>query len=220
MPQAIAIVVARGGSVRLPGKALLPFGGSTLIGHKVRMLRSCRRISRVVVNTDSDAIAAEAVAHGAELLPGGGRDYDNDTREMIADTCRRIDAPDETVCVWAHPTNPLIRSETYDRAIDEYERLWAANLCDSLCSVTEIQRHAWMQGRALNFNPYGFRHQLASELEPVKVQDGGIFIQTRGCFVARRHFYGRNPVLFTVPPEESCDVDTAQDFKTACALHS
>ena len=63
-----AIVAARGGSVRLPGKALLPFAGTTLIGHKIRTLKACAIVDRVVVNSDSPEIIAEAVRYGAEPI--------------------------------------------------------------------------------------------------------------------------------------------------------
>src|SRR4051812_8383298 len=111
-----AIVAARGGSQRLPNKALLPFAGATMIGHKVRMLMACGTIDRVVVNSDSNAIVAEAVRYGA--MPITGRDYRGDTHEMLYDSCRQIGG--DGVIVWAHPTNPLVTAPTYDLAVRQF----------------------------------------------------------------------------------------------------
>ncbi len=217
MTPAIAIVVARGGSTRLPNKALLPFGGTSLIGHKVRTLLACRRIGRVVVGSDSDAILDEAARHGAEAVRN--LDYHDDTRRMIADTVERVPGlvPDDVV-VWAHPTNPLVVSETYADAIDAYDRAVASGAADSLASVFMVRRHAWMDGQPLNHSPWGERHALAANLTPVLFQDGAIFIQTAGRFVRTRYFYGENPLLYVVPDSEACDVDTAADMRRARAL--
>jgi CMP-N,N'-diacetyllegionaminic acid synthase len=208
----VAVVVARGGSVRLPGKALLPFNGTTLIGHKVRQLKACRRVDRVVVNSDSPAIVAAAVAEGAQ--PIDGRDYGGDTHEMLADTARKC--PGETL-VWAHPTNPLVSAATYDAAVDAY---FAAD-CDSLLSVYRVQRHAWLNGGPANYNPWSHPHPLARDCLPVFFQDGAIFIQPRERFVETRYFFGDRPALFETPEHEVCDIDHPSDYdSTPSAAHS
>jgi CMP-N-acetylneuraminic acid synthetase len=220
--------VARGGSTRLPNKALLPFGSSTLIGHKVRTLKQCLRIGRVVVGSDSDAILDEAAAHGAETVKRS--DYHCDERvcsanEMIRNMVEKVDGGDDDVFVWAHPTNPLVCPETYDAAVDEYRFYMSRNFVisnprdhlDSLASVTRIQRHAWYAHKPLNFTPGSNPHQQASALMPVWFQDGAIFIQTRKRWLETSYFYG-NPVLFDIDAAEGTDIDTEADYLTAKAL--
>lgn len=215
MTTATAIVVARGGSVRLPNKALLPFAGSTLIGHKVWTLLRTESIGRVIVASDSDAILAEAAKHGAE--PVRNLDYDNDTRRMIADTVGRVpNLADDAVVVWAHPTNPLVRPETYDEAVAAFEG--GADRYDSLMSVREERRHAWYVGTPLNFSPRAEKHQLAAGLEPVLFQDGAIFIQTREAFLRTAYFYGATPQGFPVTWDEGVDIDDELDLVVALTL--
>lgn len=217
-----AVIVARGGSVRLPGKALLPFAGSTLIGHKVRTLAACKAVDRVVVGSDSRSILDEAEANGAEAVPRDGHHCDEracSANEMIADMVRRIGGRHSDVIVWAHPTNPLITAETYARAVDAYD----AGLTDghdSLASVYRIQCHAWYVGSPLNFNPRDERHRPAAELRPVLFQDGAIFVQTCRRFAETRYFYGSRPVLFETPPDELSDIDTRDDYEDACRRFS
>jgi CMP-N,N'-diacetyllegionaminic acid synthase len=214
----IAIVVARGGSVRLPRKALLPFGASTLIGHKVDTLRACPGIDRVIVGSDSSPIIAEAERHGAEVVirhPYYCDESRCSANEMIADMAGRIDGADEDVVVWAHPTNPLIRAETYASAIDHFRR----GNGDSLISVTAVQRHAWMRGEPVNYDPRAGKHTPASGCTPIYFQDGGIFIQTLRRFRETRYFFGSDPQLFVVPADEGTDVDTEADYQRALRLH-
>lgn len=204
-----AIVAARGGSVRLPGKALLPFGGTTMLGHRIDTLKACPSVSRIVVNTDSAEIAAEALAHGAELLDG--KDYHDDTREMIRDSVEQVKT--NGLILWAHPTNPLISAETYERAIADYRENCPP--FDSLCSVYRVQRHAWMIDRPLNYDPWKESHTLAKDVRPILFQDGAIFIQPREQMLANRYFFGARPLLFVVPENEVGDIDTARDYELA-----
>lgn len=214
-----AIVVARGGSKRLPNKALLPFGASTLIGHKVDTLRACKLVDRVVVGSDSTSILSEAITHGADIIHRDDYHCDESkctANEMIADMARRVNAD---VILWAHPTNPLVRAETYDRAVQAYvEGLESGH--DSLLSVTRVQRHAWQDGKPANYDPWADRHTFASELTPMFFQDGAIFIQSRAAMLANRYFFGRKPVLFEIAAAESTDIDTKSDYDIACALQS
>ncbi|HOY68763.1 MAG TPA: glycosyltransferase family protein [Candidatus Ozemobacteraceae bacterium] len=56
-----AIIQARLGSTRLPGKVLLDLRGMPILGHVVRRARAASRIGRVVVATTTDS-ADEAIA--------------------------------------------------------------------------------------------------------------------------------------------------------------
>ena len=50
----VAIIQARMGSSRLPGKVLMDLGGETVLGRVVRRLRRSRQISKIVVATTTD----------------------------------------------------------------------------------------------------------------------------------------------------------------------
>jgi CMP-N,N'-diacetyllegionaminic acid synthase len=204
-----AIVAARGGSVRLPRKALLPFAGSTLVGHKVRTLRSCALVTRVVVNSDDREIVAAAVDQGAHEIDGA--DYQGDTHRMLEDSARQVDGE---LILWAHPTNPLVTADTYDRAIQTYQEK-AVHGFDSLLSVYAVRRHAWVDSAPLNYNPWQHPHPLAAQVRPVWFQDGAIFIQPRAQMLINRYFFGWKPVLFPMPDEEVGDIDTLKDYETA-----
>ena len=64
----IAIIPARGGSKRLPGKNLLPLGGIPLLGHSILYAQKQDCIGDVYVSTDDDAIAAAALQFGAKVI--------------------------------------------------------------------------------------------------------------------------------------------------------
>lgn len=62
----LAIIPARGGSVGLPGKHLLPLGGKPLIAYTIGHALDSEYVDRVVVTTDDDGIRETALAWGAD----------------------------------------------------------------------------------------------------------------------------------------------------------
>jgi N-acylneuraminate cytidylyltransferase len=64
----IAIIPARGGSKRIPGKNLRPFLGRPIIDYPIRACLDSELFARVVVSTDSEAIALHAFEQGATSM--------------------------------------------------------------------------------------------------------------------------------------------------------
>ena len=61
------VIGARGGSQGVPGKNIRPLLGKPLIAWSIEQALACPRIRRVVVSTDSPAIAEVARAHGGTV---------------------------------------------------------------------------------------------------------------------------------------------------------
>ena len=74
----VAIIQARMGSSRLPGKVLAELGGATMLAQVVRRARGARQIAEVVIATstgaDDDAVAGAAAALGAGVHRGSASD--------------------------------------------------------------------------------------------------------------------------------------------------
>ena len=211
-----AIIVARGGSTRLPRKALLPFAGTSLVGWKVEQLLACSGIDCVVVGSDDLEILREGERAGA--IPCERDAYHCDeskcsANEMIADMAGKVLG--DTI-LWAHSTNPLVSTDIYDAAIHAYAT--RSQGFDSLASVTKVQRHCWVGGTPFNFDPKAERHQPAAELPFLHFQDGAIFIQPRRQMLSNRYFYGSNPVLFEIDAITGWDIDTERDYKLCLAM--
>ena len=62
----ICIIPARGGSKRIPHKNIRPFNGKPMIAHSIAAAQQSGCFTRIIVSTDSEAIAATAREHGAE----------------------------------------------------------------------------------------------------------------------------------------------------------
>lgn len=66
-PEVLAIVQARGGSKGLPRKNVLPLGGYPLVAYSIASGLASETITRLIVSTDDDEIAAVAERYGAEI---------------------------------------------------------------------------------------------------------------------------------------------------------
>jgi len=66
--EVVAVIPARFGSTRFPGKALAPLWGRPMIAHVVEAARAAQRVGTVLVATDDERIAAAARQAGAEAV--------------------------------------------------------------------------------------------------------------------------------------------------------
>jgi len=64
----VAVIPARYGSERLPGKPLLPLAGKPLIAHTIAAAQACPSIHQVLVATDHEEIMSAAKQWGAEAV--------------------------------------------------------------------------------------------------------------------------------------------------------
>ncbi|MEZ4483752.1 MAG: NTP transferase domain-containing protein [Syntrophotaleaceae bacterium] len=73
-PRVAAIIQARMGSTRLPGKVLLPLAGRPVLWHIIHRLRQCRTLDRIAVTTsdrpDDDVLVAWCETEGVPVFRG------------------------------------------------------------------------------------------------------------------------------------------------------
>ena len=211
-----AIIVARKGSKRIQAKSMLKLAGETLIARKIRQLKACKNIDRVVLGSDCEEMLEEGRKYGAEVIKRPDY-YCNEevasANEMIKNMCSLIQTD---IVVWAHCTNPLLSTQTYDNAVQNFKQ----NLpeYDSLLSVVELKEHLWKDNKPFNYNPYAERHIPARDLPPLYMQDGGIFIQEYEQMKKNSYFFGKKPYLYIIPKCEFLDINEERDYLLAKML--
>ncbi|MFN3218058.1 MAG: acylneuraminate cytidylyltransferase family protein [Acidimicrobiales bacterium] len=121
----VAFVFARGGSKGLLDKNLRVLGGTTLVGRAVDAALAAETVDRVVVSTDSPAIAAVARDHGAEVPWLRPRELATDTcPERLAwrHACDEVEATSGPIGLFVSvpATAPLRHFSDIDRAVERY----------------------------------------------------------------------------------------------------
>jgi CMP-N-acetylneuraminic acid synthetase len=117
-----------------------------------------------------------------------------------------LDAP---YFLQTHSTNPLLRPQTIERAIQVL--LSKLPKYDSLFSVTRVQTRLWsIDSMPINHDPSQLLR--TQDLEPVFLENSAIYLFERQTFLARKNRIGARPFMFELGAVEGWDIDTESDF--------
>jgi CMP-N,N'-diacetyllegionaminic acid synthase len=215
----LALVVARGGSKSIPRKNLAPLAGRPLIAWTIEAALRCGAVSRVIVSTEDEEIAAVARAHGAEtpfLRPRELAADDTPTIPVVMHALQCLQdeegySPDRVVLL--QPTSPLRTAGDITAAI----ALAEARAAESVISVTPAWSHPHLAKRITTdglLEDFAAQPQVErrQDLEPAYALNGAIYIAARSLLNERQTFYGARTYAYVMPPERSIDVDTAWDL--------
>jgi 3-deoxy-manno-octulosonate cytidylyltransferase (CMP-KDO synthetase) len=110
--EAVAIIPARYGSTRLPGKPLLPIKQIPMILHVVERASRAQSVARVIVATDDRRVFDAVAAHGAEARMTSPACASGTDR--IAEVAAQLAAD---IIVNVQGDEPLIEPSTIDAAV-------------------------------------------------------------------------------------------------------
>lgn len=208
----VGLIPARAGA---RGKNLWPLAGRPLVVWAIDAARASELVTRVVVSTDSDEVAAVARAEGVEVLerPAELARDETPSIEVVRHALRELGPCD--VLVLLQPTSPLRRAEHVDAAV----RILADSGADSVVSVVEV--------------PHQFRPVSLMALEegrlvplvadaPLRRQDKPVVYARNGPAVLALRperladdLYGRDCRPLVMEARDSVDVDEPSDLRLA-----
>ncbi|MDR3526170.1 MAG: NTP transferase domain-containing protein [Rhizomicrobium sp.] len=114
-PRIVAVIQARMGSTRLPGKVLKPVAGKPLLWHIVHRLQKSRRIEAVAIATSinplDDAIVDFGAAHGVPVIRGPEDD-------VLARFARAAEILDADIIVRVNSDAPFLDADFIDHLVD------------------------------------------------------------------------------------------------------
>jgi N-acylneuraminate cytidylyltransferase len=217
IPFITALLPMKGHSERVPNKNMRAFAGVPLYHAVARELQRSKYITRIVINTDSDRIANDARAHFSKVsIVDRPEHIQGDFVPMNEIIEYDLSQTDGEFYLQTHSTNPLLRAETIDAAIEFYVNNQKAY--DSLFSVTRIQsRFYWQDGSAINHNP---RELLRTQdLPPIFEENSCFYLFSKTSFkAAGSRRIGLKPFMYAIDKLEAVDIDEPQDFILAEAL--
>lgn len=222
----IAIIPARGGSKRLPGKNLLMLGGRPLIDWTLRVACAEKGLRRVIVSTDDPVIAETAVRFGGEVPWLRSAETSTDTAssiDVVREVLQRLQADEgrlpEAVML-LQPTSPFRSAETVRRAIELF-----SGTRESVISVGPAANHPqWcfrvdQDGRLQGWPETGNPAIRSQDLPPVYALNGSLYLASVDTLQDRNSFYSEHTRALIVDSEiESIDIDTSFDMLVAEAV--
>ena len=208
----VGLLPMKGHSERVPRKNLRMIAGKPLFHWITETLLRSPSIDEVIIDTDSDEIEeavrtsfpSVSVHRRSERLQGDMVPM----HDVVADVARSID---HDHVLQTHATNPLLRSRSVEAAIAAFLEPGSH---DSLMSVTALHTRLYFgDGRPVNHDPTVLLR--TQDLDPIYEENSNIYIAPRSLIVATGRRVGVEPILFSIPREESIDIDEDLDFRVA-----
>lgn len=212
MNKTIAIIPARGGSKRLPGKNIQPLGGIPLIVHSIRYAQQHPFVDAIYVSTDDAEIKAAAQAHGAQVVDRP-ENLSGDLEPTVSALKHVLEVVGKGVenVILLQATNPL-RPENL---LKEAFTVFIEKGCDSLFTVT---RNHQKLGKIVNdkFVPFNYEiGQRSQDLEPLYFENGLLYISKAELILTNVIVSEEAFPMVVSHPFAHVDIDTQEDFDYA-----
>lgn len=225
--EVLAIIPARGGSKGIKRKNLVLVAGKPLVVHSIEHALGSRRVSRVLVSTEDEEIAAVARAAGAEVpflrphLLAGDEVLDLPVFEHVLQTLAQQEGYTPDLVLHLRPTVPRRKPEWIDDAID---LLAKSGRADSLRSVSKPAQHPY---RVFRIGADGFldpvmKHEhptpylLRRQDQPAMYHYNCVIDVTRPATILQQKSMTGDRILpFILDPDDVIDIDTPRDLMVA-----
>lgn len=221
MMKTIAIITARGGSKRIPGKNIKPFLGKPILAYSIEAARNSGVFDTVMVSTDSAEIARIAREYGAEV-PFLRSDKTSDDHATTADVIDEVigtyeaqgEHYDLLCCIY--PTAPFITGDILRSA---YDKLMTAEDADAAVPVVRFsfppQRGFIVRDGELAYKWPEYRTARSQDLEPFYHDAGQFYLVRTEAFRKERTVVPAHTVPIELPETRVQDIDNESDWEIA-----
>lgn len=202
-----ALVAVRSGSMRVQNKNLRPFAGSSLLEVKLEQLKRIKGLDGIIVNSNDDTMLEIAQKMGCETVKRDPYYASNevsmsDVYKNMAENC------DCDVIAYINVTNPLLKDETIEKAIEEYKNMTDY---DSLNSAHLVKEFMFLDNKPVN---YDLKHQPRSQdLPDYYALNFAINIISREKMISCKNVVGEKPWIYGIDEIEATDIDNPIDFE-------
>lgn len=228
--QALGVILARGGSVGLPGKHVLPLLGRPVIAYTFDHARNSTLLARTVVSSDCEQIRRLAERDWFETIarPESLATSDAAVQDVLLHAMETVEArssfrADAVVTLYGNvPVRPA-------GAIDAALELLASTGCDSVRSFCPVGKWhpAWMHrlagDQAVMLQPNSLHRR--QDLEELFLHDGAVVAVSRASLLRAREFtgdphafFGSDRRAFRTAPGETVEIDQQRDLLLAEAI--
>ncbi|WED41922.1 cytidylyltransferase domain-containing protein [Legionella cardiaca] len=214
----LAIIPARSGSKRLPGKNIKPLAGMPLIAHSIISAQEAAICEEIVVSTDCPHIADVALKYGASVpwLRSSSLAQDlSDVIDTVTDTLQRYQNEKKSFdsVLLLQPTSPFRSASFIREAVALHQKTGHSVVSVSPPTI----KPAWFrivdkEGNLISSRIMSeYENELAhSELYQL---NGSIYLASVEQILKHNSFYSEpTKALLIKNPHEAIDIDTSLDW--------
>ena len=225
----LALIPARGGSKSIPRKNIRPFAGYPLIAYSIAAGRAAESVTRLVVSTDDEEIAAISRRYGAEtpFLRPAEFSQDNSPDLPVFQHALGWLAEHEgyrpEIVVQLRPTSPFRRVEHIDEAVYCLVGHPEADSVRAVCVPFQNPFKMWRIGADGFMQPLGIAlgvphepyNQPRQALPEVYWQTGYIDAAWADTILTKDTMSGERILPLVIDPSEWIDIDSPDDWRRA-----
>jgi len=220
----IAIIPARGGSKRIPGKNVKPFNGKPIIAYSIEAALKSGCFDRVIVSTDDEGIALVAKEYGAEvpfMRPADIADDYSTTLMVIEHALKALlargESYDDCCCIYA--TAPFVTAVQLREGLQQMKQRQADYLFPVCEYPSPIQRAISLDD---SFNVTMFAPEnlntRSQDLTRAYYDTGQFYWGKVSAFLGSKPIYSDKASGLVLPKGSVVDIDTHEDWSLAEAL--
>lgn len=218
----LALITARGGSKRIPGKNIRLLGGRPLIDWSIDTAKAIPNICDILISTDDECIAAAARKAGAYVPWLRPLELATDTASSVDVSIHALDwyelhhGPVDGLLL-LQPTSPFREILSVIRGMDYFEQ----HQRRPVIGVSPATSHPYwcfrIKGDVMEpFVTQIGQHLRSQDLPPAYVTNGAFYLISPKDLRIKRTFYAANSVpLVMAAPQEAIDIDTEWDWQLA-----
>ena len=225
--EVLALIPARGGSKSIPRKNIRPFAGLPLIAYSIAAGLAAETVTRVVVSTDDEEIAAISRRYGAEtpfLRPAEFSQDDTPDLPVFLHALQWLEANEgyrPEIVVQLRPTSPLRRTRHIDQAVLRLIERPEADAVRTVCIPFQNPFKMWRIGAGGFMVPlvetglpeaYNMPRQA---LPDVYWQTGYVDAAWADTLRLKNSMTGENILPLIIGAEEWIDIDSPDDWRRA-----
>lgn len=222
----IAIITARGGSKRIPGKNIKEFCGKPIIAYSIEAALKSELFDVVMVSTDSEEIADIAKSYGAKV-PFMRSQKNSDDYATTADVLHEVISKYEELgqhfdimcCIY--PTAPFVTAEKLKMAYHIFENSDAEMLEPVVAYSYPPQRSFLLHNNVLEYQWPEYVRTRSQDLEKWYHDAGQFYLYTVKSFIqsiednCSQGGYTLRCVPLLLDEIEVQDIDNLTDWKLA-----
>ncbi len=223
----IAVIPARGGSKRIPGKNIAPFMGRPMIAWTIEAALGCGLFDRVVVSTDSPEIAAVSRECGVDVpfLRDDSADDHAPVSQATITAIRQAEAEWHEQYDLVCQLMPNCPMRNADHIVASHESFAGSNADYQISCF----RFGWMNPWwAVRLTGDGRPERLFPEVVGKRSQDldelycpsGAIWWARYSALIEAGTFYGPDHRFSPIDWKAAIDIDDQDDIEMAAAVYS
>ena len=215
----VALIPARAGSKRIPGKNIRLLAGHPLLAYSIAAAQESGVCDRIICSTDSEEFAEIAISYGAEVPGLRPADLSTDGAHDIGFVRHAIEEwLDDSIefVTLLRPPNPLRRGPSIALAL---ESLGGTSWADSIRALRPVSEHPgkmWRvdeKGEATTYLDQGGSYNgPTQDLEKLWVQSSALEIVRKNSVLRHNSISGDRVMALELPGREGLDLNSDLDW--------